>query len=138
VTLFLFTDGACRRSGLGGWACVAVSNGQEVWRISGSADDTTNNAMELMAILRGLAKAATYSDNVIVTTDSKYAIAVATRPDKANPFPLPKNIVLIRQIRSLAKPPRVKFEWVKGHSGHKWNELADKLATTARDALALA
>lgn len=135
MCLFVYTDGACRRSGDGAWAFVAVSNGREIYNESGKDTGTTNNRMELNAIVMGLAWAAKqHVDNVIIVTDSKYSIAVLTRPDKANPFPLPKNIDLIRIGRSIMRGmSKIKFEWVKGHSGNQWNERADALAVSLRD-----
>jgi ribonuclease HI len=138
VTLFLFSDGAARKSGLGGWACVAVSNGQEVWRISGGAVGTTNNRMELMGIMQGLAKAFQRgATSVNVFTDSQYAIRVLTRSHQRLTA---ANGDLIKQCSGVLAcyRERPRFHWIKGHNGHEWNELADKLATAARDGKTLA
>lgn len=133
VCLFVYTDGA-RKGGDGGWAFVAVLNGREVHRDSGKEERTSNNRMELTAILKALAWSHSYTavDNVIIVTDSQYSITVLTRERDQNrsPYPLPKNHDLIKIGRSLIGP-RHKFEWVKGHSGHEWNDFADKLATQA-------
>lgn len=127
MTLFIYTDGA-RKRGDGGWAFVAVLNGREYHRASGKEERTTNNRMELHAILKALAWSQSYHDNVIIVTDSQYSITVLTAPIDTTRPPRPyKNIDLIRMGRQLISP-RHKFEWVKGHSGHEWNEFADKLA----------
>lgn len=133
MCVFTYTDGA-RRGRNGGWAFVAVSNGKEIHRTSGKIENTTNNRMELMAILKALAWSAGCCtvDNVIIVTDSKYCISVLSRPPvtSRSPYPLPKNIDLIKIGRSLITS-RHRFEWVRGHSGNEWNEFADKLAGAA-------
>jgi ribonuclease HI len=131
---FVYTDGACRRSGDGGWAFVAVCNGNEVHHESGKDSGTTNNRMELYAILSALVWVSKNRiANVIIVTDSKYCITVLTRAKDQNrsPYPLPKNHDLIKIARTLTAG--VKFEWVKGHAGNVWNEQADKRASAARD-----
>jgi DNA polymerase-1 len=132
VCLFIYTDGA-RKDGDGAWAFVAVLNGREVHRESGKVVGTTNNRMELTAILKALAFAQQYGhvDNVIIVTDSQYSIRVIKQPGRCTVAgALRKNYDLIRQCKSLVTE-RIKFEWVKGHSGNEWNEFADKLATLA-------
>jgi len=129
TTTFLWTDGASSPNGFGGWGCIAVEEGREAWRISGSSSSTTNNRMELTAIMQGVAKALLLnSDNVIVCTDSQYAILML----ETSHAKMKANDDIILQTRSLLRRIPFKFEWVKGHSGVTWNELADKLATTAK------
>lgn len=138
MNVFLYTDGACRSNGLGGWACIAIQEGSELWRISGQVNETTNNRMELMAILQGMARIVQHGfDNVIVITDSKYSRDAIMRKWGDNPEI--KNSDLIKQIKSLVGTRRCcKIEWVKGHSGVAGNELADRLAVAARDGKTLA
>jgi ribonuclease HI len=132
MPLYVYTDGACRRNGDGAWAFVAVSHGKEIHAESGKQFGTTNNRMELYAILMALVWISKRPvDNVIIVTDSKYSITVITRPTKANPFPLPKNHDLIQLARKLVGD--TQLIWVKGHSGCPWNDRADRLATATRD-----
>lgn len=142
MTLQLYTDGSSGHDRSGGWACIAVMDGKELWRMSGRDTDTTNNRMELTAILRGLARLAKHTGNVTVITDSQYAIQVVTASDwQANAYRI--NADLIQQCRSLLRGKRnrrhnrrpratTEFVWVKGHNGNEWNEAADKLAGRAR------
>jgi ribonuclease HI len=132
MALYVYTDGACRRNGDGAWAFVAVSNGKEIHAESGKQFGTTNNRMELYAILSALIWIQRqFIDNVIIVTDSQYSITVLTRPEKANPYPLPKNHDLIQLARKMLG--NAKLCWVKGHSGNPWNDRADQLATATRD-----
>lgn len=128
--IFVYTDGA-RKGGDGAWAFVAVRNGAEIHRDSGKVEHTSNNRMELLAILKGLAwSLSARIDNVIIVTDSQYCITVLTRVIPANPFPLYKNHDLIQQARSLLTA-RHKFEWVRGHGTNEWNNFVDLLAGKA-------
>jgi ribonuclease HI len=132
---FLFTDGSCKRNGDGGWAFVAVIDGEiheEQW---GNEQSTTNNRMELAAILKAMVWAHTECvDNVIIVTDSQYCINMLTDMNytpKAN-----KALVNIGRAILIQRP--MKFEWVKGHSGNPFNERADALCNFAAKRLSQA
>lgn len=131
MVTFLWTDGASSPNGFGGWACVAVKDNVELWRIVGSSSSTTNNRMELTAIMHGIAKAMLDGPgNVTVCTDSQYAILML----ETSHAKMKANDDIILQTRSLVRRIGVEFQWVKGHSGVQWNELADRLATAAKHA----
>jgi ribonuclease HI len=135
--LDVFTDGACSQfaasSGRGGWAAIAVFKGH-VLSFKGAEENTTNNRMEMTAmlkILERLAKSPWPLDEVLVHSDSQYAIRMfdGTYKVKAKTA----NQDLIQRYRELeealaAKGTKVRFQWVRGHSGHVYNEMADQLA----------
>ena len=135
--LDVFTDGACSQfaasSGRGGWAAVAVFKGHVLsWK--GAEESTTNNRMEMTAMLKvleRLAKSPWKLDEVLIHSDSQYAIRMfdGTYKVKAKTA----NQDLIGRYRELeqslgAKGTKVCFQWLRGHSGHVHNEMADQLA----------
>ena len=122
----LYTDGACTAHDRhGGWAWVAVGvSGKELRRESGYVADTTNNRMELTAIIRGLSR----RWQCTIYTDSRYAISALSTTAATG-----LNADLVRQGQMLVSLLFPTFVWVRGHAGNKWNELADRLATEARD-----
>ena len=136
----LFTDGACRGNpGPGGWGALLRSGVHEksLW---GSEADTTNNRMELMAAIEAL-RAINRSCTVILTTDSQYVRRGMTewlsrwRANNwktANKKPV-KNVDLWQALYEETKRHDVTWRWVKGHSGHRENEMADELANRAID-----
>jgi ribonuclease HI len=136
----IFTDGACRGNpGPGGWAALLHYDGHEKI-ISGAEADTTNNRMELMAAIKALS-ILKKSCLVIVTTDSEYVRKGITEwlPNwkkrgwkTASKQPV-KNADLWQQLDKLALDHDVEWLWVKGHSGHRENELADQYANQAID-----
>lgn len=130
--MFVYTDGACNKNGGGGWAFVAVLNGEIVHEESGAhPTKTTNNRMELMAILRAVTWIAKRRlENVFIVTDSKTSLHVLEHVRRGPGQP--KNYDLVKQIKSLNVS--CEFRCIKGHSGHEFNNRADKLATVARDA----
>ena len=138
----LYTDGACSGNpGSGGWACILVCNGVEK-EISGHEDFTTNNRMEMMAIIKGLS-ALTKPCDVCIYTDSKYVLDGAQKwlfswiknGWKTFNKKEVKNRALWLELANLLKIHNVQWEWVKGHNGHVYNERADKLACLQRDKL---
>lgn len=138
----LFTDGACRGNpGPGGWGVILRWSGVEK-TLSGAESDTTNNRMELLAAIRGLA-ALNRACEVTVTTDSQYlrqGIQKWVHAWQRNGWrtsdkkPV-KNQDLWQQLLQHVAQHQVTWHWVKGHSGHRENELADKLANEAIDEL---
>ncbi|MFG0305332.1 MAG: ribonuclease HI [Phycisphaerales bacterium JB040] len=143
-TVELFTDGACSGNpGPGGWAYILrhpVSSA-EVER-TGSERATTNNRMELMAVIRGL-EALTRPSIVELYSDSQYVLkgmeewlaqwkARGWRTAAKKPV---KNEELWRRLDELQSTHRISFHWIRGHDGHPENERVDRLAVAARDTL---
>lgn len=134
----LYTDGACSGNpGPGGWGALLRWNGHEK-ELSGGALETTNNRMELQAVIEGL-KAIRKASKVHVHTDSKYVMQGATEWlegwkakgwKTASKKPV-KNEDLWQELDSLIRLHTVQWTWVKGHSGHEENERVDKLAVAA-------
>ncbi|MDD6672419.1 MAG: ribonuclease HI [Eubacteriales bacterium] len=132
----IYTDGACSGNpGPGGWGAVLIYNGVEK-QLSGSEKETTNNRMELSAVITAL-KALKEPCKVTLTTDSKYVCDAINKGwltswqknswKKADKKPV-LNIDLWQELLPLLDKHRVEFIWVKGHNGHKYNEICDKLA----------
>lgn len=139
----LFTDGACSGNpGPGGWGAVLRFNGVEK-ELCGGEKDTTNNRMELTAVIKGLS-ALKEPCEVRLVTDSKYVAdgiskgwAESWRKNgwrKADKKPA-LNPDLWEQLLDLLKIHKVTIEWVKGHAGHPENERCDKLAVEFYKAL---
>ena len=136
----IFTDGACRGNpGPGGWGALLRFKGNEK-TIKGSEAETTNNRMELMAAISAL-EALTQPCQVKLTTDSKYVLQGLTEwmPNwkkrnwqTAAKKPV-KNVDLWKRLDAAAQVHEIDWHWVKGHSGHAENELADQLANEAVD-----
>lgn len=136
----IFTDGACRGNpGPGGWAAVIRSGAHEK-ELAGGEPDTTNNRMELIAAIRAL-EALKRPCAVVVHTDSNYVKDGITRWihgwqkngwRTADRKPV-KNAELWQALLEAARPHRVEWRWVKGHSGHPENDRADALACAAAD-----
>ncbi|MES9870575.1 MAG: ribonuclease HI [Sedimenticola sp.] len=139
----IFTDGACRGNpGPGGWGALLRYKGKEKELFGGEAE-TTNNRMELAAVINAL-KALTRSAQVRITTDSQYVkngINQWIHNWKRNGWKTAakkpvKNEDLWRELDALVAQHDVEWAWVKGHSGHPENELADTLANKGIDSLA--
>jgi ribonuclease HI len=134
MSIEIFTDGACSGNpGPGGWAALLRYNGHEK-EISGGEHDTTNNRMEMMAVIMALA-ALKKPSAVTVYTDSQYVQRGVTewmKGWKAKGWPARiKNQDLWQRIDELLGQHKVRFHWVKGHDGHAENERVDKLAVAA-------
>lgn len=131
----LYTDGSCLGNpGSGGWAAICVNDRDEVFfKVSGGDSHTTNNIMELSAVIRGLERYG--SGPVRVYTDSKYVMDGITKwiknwkknGWKTSTGGQVKNRSLWEQLDGLVTQ-FVTFEWVKAHNGDKWNEAVDTLA----------
>jgi ribonuclease HI len=141
-TVELFCDGACRGNpGIGGWG-VVLRFGAHERKLNGAEQLTTNNRMELTAAIRGLAALREHC-HVQVTTDSRYVQQGISewlpnwrrngwRTGARKPV---KNADLWRELDTVASRHEVEWHWVRGHSGHRENELADALANLAIDEL---
>lgn len=132
----IYTDGACSGNpGPGGWGAVLVYNGKEK-ELSGSEKNTTNNRMELTAVIMAL-NALNQPCEVKLTTDSKYVCDAINKGwvyswrkngwKKSDKKPA-LNVDLWKELLSLLEKHEVEFIWVKGHNGHKYNEICDALA----------
>jgi ribonuclease HI len=138
ATIEMFTDGACSGNpGPGGWAAILRFGGQEK-ELSGGAPATTNNRMELTAVIEGLS-ALKRTGPVTIHTDSRYVMDGASQWLKnwkargwktADRKPV-KNEDLWRALDAAMQGHQIKWVWVRGHSGHDENELADRLARDA-------
>ena len=131
----IYTDGACKGNpGLGGWGAL-LRAGELEKELCGGEPNTTNNRMEMMAVIEGL-KALKRPAQVVVFTDSKYVQmgisewitgwkARGWRTASKQPV---KNEDLWRLLDAHAATHKVEWRWVKGHAGHEGNERADALA----------
>ena len=134
-TVYLFTDGACKGNpGAGGWGVLLRYGGHEKELFGGEAQ-TTNNRMELTAVLSGL-KTLNRPCDVVICTDSKYVkngMESWIHNWKKNGWKTAgrqpvKNADLWQQLDEQVARHRVRWHWVKGHAGHTENERADALA----------
>ena len=132
----IFTDGACSGNpGPGGWGAV-LRYGSAEKELSGGAADTTNNRMELSAVIAALS-ALKEPCKVTLTSDSKYVIDAVTKGwakkwqangwVKSDKKPA-LNADLWEKLLALLKKHDVRFVWVKGHAGHPENERCDRMA----------
>jgi len=139
-TIEIFTDGACKGNpGPGGWG-VLLRLGEHQKTLFGGELNTTNNRMELTAAIRGL-QALKKPARVLLTTDSEYVMKGIREwmPNwkkrgwkTASRQPV-KNADLWQLLDELVNQHQVDWRWVKGHSGHPENELADELANRGVD-----
>lgn len=141
-TVELFTDGACSGNpGPGGWAFLLrhPRSGKAVEQ-SGGEHETTNNRMELTAVIEGLS-ALTRTSVVELYSDSQYVLKGLNewmpgwkrkgwRTASKQPV---KNVDLWKQLDTLKDGHEIRFHWVKGHAGHPENERVDELAVIERD-----
>jgi ribonuclease HI len=134
----IFTDGACKGNpGPGGWGAV-LKYGNSVKEIKGFSSDTTNNIMELTAVIEAL-KSLTRPCDIIITTDSNYVKDGITEWihqwkkkgwKTAGKKPV-KNKELWQELEAETHRHKIEWKWVRGHSGHPENERADELANIA-------
>ncbi len=139
----IFTDGACKGNpGPGGWGAILRMGGHEK-ELSGGEPATTNNRMEMTAVIRAL-NALTESCDVRLHTDSRYVIDGMTkwiegwkRKGWINASKQPvRNADLWHELIEAAQRHNLRWEWVKGHNGHAENERADRLASDAAKSVA--
>lgn len=136
----IFTDGACKGNpGPGGWGAL-LRRGATEKELSGSEPDTTNNRMEMTAVIRAL-ESLKEPCAVTLHTDSRYVIDGITkwifgwrkngwRNSKREAV---KNADLWQELVGAAAPHKIDWQWVKGHNGHAENERADRLASDAAE-----
>ena len=134
----VFTDGSARPNpGPGGWGVVWVNNGEIIQQKHGQDPDTTNNRMELMALIEALKLLSDVEEPITVHTDSnlcvqtinQWAAGWEKRGWKRKTGPI-KNLELVKELYALCQAkPNVELVWIKAHNGWLWNEYADSLAT---------
>jgi len=132
----IYTDGACSRNpGPGGWAYIVEEDGAKR-EASGKQEETTNNQMELMAVIEALSSLEEASE-VYVYSDSRYVLQgleswmenwKRNGWKTANKKPV-KNKELWEKLDKLKSTHSLHYKWVKGHNGHPENERVDELAT---------
>ena len=134
-TVYIYTDGACKGTpGVGGWGAL-LRYGQHEKELLGGAAETTNNRMELTAVIEAL-RALKRSSRVQICTDSQYVkngMESWIEGWKKNGWQTAskqpvKNADLWRELDALVQQHQITWTWVKGHAGHPENERADALA----------
>jgi len=137
----VFTDGASEGNpGPGGWGAVHVVDDEIQDQAHGSEPHTTNNRMELTALIHGLRMLPLDTDSTVYT-DSQLIVNIVTKWadgwkargwTKKSSGPI-ANLELVKEAHALYKQrPGVRLEWIKAHNGYRWNEYADALATAYR------
>jgi len=134
----IFTDGSCDPNpGPGGGGCVWVDEGEIVAEKCGHEPDTTNNRMELMALIEAYEALpadglfTVHSDSQLcVNTVNQWAAGWEKRGWKRKTGPI-KNLDLVKELYALAgEHPLATLKWIKAHANSRWNDYADALATT--------
>ena len=134
----VFTDGSCEPNpGPGGWGFVWVEEGEIVAEQSGHDPDTTNNRMELTALIKAYETLpddgvfTVYSDSQLcVNTINQWAAGWERRGWRRKTGPI-KNLDLVKRLWALSKAkPHVELRWIKAHDGSRWNEYVDALASS--------
>ncbi len=131
----LFTDGSSRGNpGPGGYG-VVLRSGQHYKELSGGEPMTTNNRMELMAVIVGLEALLRPNSEVTVYSDSSYVVNAVTKgwlfDWERKQFDKKANPDLWQRFLQVYRRHRVRFVWIKGHAGHPENERCDHLAVEA-------
>ena len=131
----IYTDGACSGNpGPGGWGAIIIYNNDSS-TLSGGENLTTNNRMEITAIIKSLEMIEENSE-IKIYTDSKYVINGITNWIKAwkknnwisSNKKVVKNVDLWKNLDLLVQRKKISWQWVKGHSGNKMNEKVDEIA----------
>ena len=133
--IFIYTDGSSRGNpGPGGYGVVLKCAGREM-ELSGGYSLTTNNRMELLAVIRGLEAVKWKNAEIHVWSDSSYVVNAVNKGWLAGwekrGFSKVKNPDLWQRFLSIYRQHRVTFHWIKGHAGHPENERCDALAVAA-------
>lgn len=135
----IYTDGSSRGNpGAGGYGVVLISREHKVRReLSGGYRITTNNRMELLAVIVGLEALKIFPSQVLIYSDSQYVVNAVEKNwllgwEKTD-FKNKKNPDLWKRFLEVYRKHKVRFQWVKGHAGNPENERCDVLATAAAD-----
>ena len=117
----IYTDGSCLKNpGPGGWAFALIEN-NEIWYVSGGEKSTTNNRMEIKAVIEALKFS--QNTNYIIYTDSQLVLNCAQKIWKRK-----SNIDLWNEYDAISIGKNLQWEWVRAHNGDKYNEIVDKMA----------
>lgn len=131
--LIIYTDGACKGNpGIGGWGAILIY-GAITKEINGYADETTNNRMELTAVIESL-KVIKRKCEIVIYTDSQYVQRGMTEWLDGwikKKWKNVKNPDLWQELVEIAAQYSIEWRWVRGHNGDKYNERADELANMA-------
>jgi ribonuclease HI len=135
VQVQIYTDGASRGNPGPGGLGVILLYGRHRKEISEGYRLTTNNRMELLAVIRGLEALARDGLDIVITSDSKYVVDAVEKGWvfnwKKKGFKGKKNVDLWKQFLDLYPKHNIKFKWIKGHNQHPLNERCDELAVEA-------
>lgn len=141
--LRIYTDGGCwNHTGDGAWAFVVTEHGQEIYSNSGRVAGTTNNKMELQALIEAVAWLDKQCDSVVLVSDSQYCVNGITQwvhgwieknwiTYSKEPVKNKEQWELLYFLAHKWIHTNLEFKWVKGHAGNKYNEVADQLCTAA-------
>lgn len=137
MVIYVYTDGAAKGNpGRGGYG-VVLKSGPHYKELSEGFRLTTNNRMELLAVIKGLEEIKTKNSEVLVVSDSKYVVEAVEKGWLWNwikiGFKDKKNKDLWIRFVNIYRQHKVKFQWIKGHNGHVENERCDQLAVAASE-----
>lgn len=137
MLIYIYTDGAAKGNpGPGGYG-VLLKSGPHMKELSEGFRLTTNNRMELLAVIKGLEAIKTKGSEVVVVSDSKYVVEAVEKGWLWNwikiGFKNKKNKDLWIRFVNIYRQHKVKFQWIKGHNGHAENERCDQLAVAAAE-----
>lgn len=120
-TVRIYTDGSCIDNRYGGWGVVVVDK-NNIWCISDNCDNTTNNRMELTAVIESLAFI-NEKNRYEIYTDSQLTLNCAIGKWKRK-----ANLDLWKKFDAEYSNKKIKWKWVKAHNGNEYNEMVDKIA----------
>lgn len=137
MLIYLYTDGAAKGNpGRGGYGAI-LKSGPHMKELSEGFRLTTNNRMELLAVIKGLEAIKTKGSEVLVVSDSKYVVEAVEKGWLWNwikiGFKNKKNKDLWIRFVNIYRQHKVRFQWIKGHNGHAENERCDQLAVAAAE-----
>jgi ribonuclease HI len=120
----IYTDGSCLKNpGKGGWAFIFINKNNDEIHMSDYEENTTNNRMEMKAVIEALKFLEKNNEKCIIYTDSLLVINCAT-----NKWKRKSNLDLWKEYDNECCNKNIEFNWVKGHSGNEYNEKVDRMA----------
>jgi ribonuclease HI len=128
----IYTDGSCLKpNGASGWACIGIlQQSEKIWQLSGGSKSSTNNRMELTAVIEALEFFCKYK-KYVVYSDSLYVIKGIKewiKKWRVNNWKDVKNPDLWQRLDSCVRDKNIEWIWVKAHNGNKYNEFVDFIA----------
>ncbi len=131
----IYSDGSSLTNpGIGGWGFVILMDGESFYEGGQAAGKSTNNQMELTAVIKALQTIPITNVPITVISDSKYVVDGASKWMKnwiKKDWRNVKNVEFWKELDDLITNLDVTFEWVRGHSGNRWNEFVDQIAGNA-------